>query len=70
MHYLALLRQNNAFLVHLTAYLAVNVLLAFISLGGSEMEYWFLWPLAGWGIGILFHAYCVVARSNQSKRAA
>ena len=60
MKYLKKLWNDRVFVVHLTVYLAVNILLAAISLREPHTEYWFLWPLAGWGIGIIFHAYCSI----------
>lgn len=44
-----------AFLIHLTAYVVVNLLLITINLMTSPQYYWFIWPLMGWGIGIVFH---------------
>ena len=48
--------EKKGFFIHLTVYVLVNCLLviiwAFPSGGGYP---WFLWPLGGWGIGILFH---------------
>lgn len=44
------------FYIHLGIYVAVNILLAVINLKYSPQHWWFLWPLFGWGIGIIFHA--------------
>jgi len=48
--------EKKGFYTHLAVYILVNILLviiwAFPSGGGYP---WFLWPLGGWGIGILFH---------------
>lgn len=49
--------RDQGFLVHLIVYLAVNALLFVIDMLTSPGEYWFQWPLLGWGIGILGHAY-------------
>jgi hypothetical protein len=43
------------FYIHLAVYLVVNGLLLTINLLTAPGEYWFLWPLLGWGIGLLFH---------------
>jgi len=48
--------EKKGFFIHLAVYICVNILLviiwAFLADGGYP---WFLWPLGGWGIGILFH---------------
>ena len=47
---------KKGFFVHLTVYIIVNIMLvliwAFPAGGGFP---WFVFPLGGWGIGILFH---------------
>ena len=40
---------------HLTVYIAVNLLLFLINVFSSRGEWWFYWPLLGWGIGVFFH---------------
>ena len=48
--------EKKGFFVHFIVYICVNIGLvliwAFADGGGHP---WFLWPLGGWGIGILFH---------------
>ena len=44
-----------SFLLHLAAYVAVNVLLVVINLLTTPEHLWFYWPMLGWGIGVLFH---------------
>ena len=44
------------FYIHLGIYVAVSVLLVVLNLKYSPQYWWFLWPLFGWGIGIVFHA--------------
>ncbi|GAF75287.1 unnamed protein product [marine sediment metagenome] len=48
--------EKKGFYIHFTVYIAVNIMLvivwAFPAGGGYP---WFIWPLGGWGIGILFH---------------
>ncbi|MFZ0545024.1 MAG: 2TM domain-containing protein, partial [Candidatus Promineifilaceae bacterium] len=41
---------------HLAIYVGVNVLLIIINLITSPDSLWFVWPLLGWGIGIVVHA--------------
>ena len=48
--------EKRGFFTHLAVYVVINLLLiiiwAFASGGGFP---WFVFPLGGWGIGILFH---------------
>lgn len=43
------------FVIHVTVYLAVMVLLFFINLVSWSGYPWFLWPLGGWGFGLVIH---------------
>lgn len=50
----------RAFYIHLAIYVAVNLILIAFNLWqapaeGEPREYWFVWPLAGWGIGVAAH---------------
>ena len=44
------------FRIHLINYIAVNTLLAILNLTLTPGYIWFIWPLLGWGIGIILHA--------------
>lgn len=63
--------EKKGFFVHLTVYIIVNILLvliwAFTAGGGYP---WFVWPLGGWGIGLLFHSLGVFVFESKSDRAA
>jgi hypothetical protein len=48
--------QTERFYCHLTSFVVVNVGLVAINLLFSRAALWFLWPLLGWGIGLLSHA--------------
>lgn len=56
-------RNKVAFQIHFVTYLAVNVFLFGLWLWTSQVsgEYfpWFLFPLTGWGIGVLVHFFAV-----------
>ena len=54
------------FYIHLTVYILVNALLVTINLSTPHNSYWFVWPLTGWGIGILFHALGVFVLAGGS----
>ncbi len=45
----------KAFYIHLTVYILVNVMLFIINIISDSSKLWFLYPLAGWGIGIVIH---------------
>lgn len=50
--------ELQGFYTHLLVYLVVNAglfTINYLSRGG-EGGWWFYWPLAGWGIGLLIHA--------------
>lgn len=54
------------FYVHLAVYVLVNALLIGINLSTSPESKWFIWPLGGWGIGVLFHALNVFVLAGKS----
>lgn len=54
----------KAFYLHLTIYICVNILLFVINLSSDAGNWWFLYPLGGWGIGILAHGISTFAYSN------
>jgi hypothetical protein len=68
--------QKLAFRVHLGVYLSVNVLL-FVTWaltsgrgdGGIGFP-WFLFPLLGWGIGLVAHfsVYSVISRDHRDRQ--
>lgn len=58
---------KRGFYVHLSVYIAVNILLVIVNLSSSPEYLWFKWPLMGWGIGLFFHGLGVFAFSDHSK---
>jgi hypothetical protein len=48
------------FYIHLGIFLGVNILLLIINLRTSPDYFWFLWPFAGWGIGVVIHGLKVL----------
>jgi hypothetical protein len=49
-------KAKIGFYLHLATYIIVNLMLIFIwhfATGGGYQ--WFVWPLMGWGIGVLLH---------------
>jgi hypothetical protein len=43
------------FFLHAGVYAAVMVLLVIINLVTSPGEFWFIWPLIGWGFAVALH---------------
>lgn len=62
-------RQKKGFFIHLTVYIAVNVFLVIIwAITSVQAGYtfpWFIFPLVGWGIGLLFHFLAVFVFPKQ-----
>lgn len=50
------IRAKRGFWVHLAVYLAVNTLLVIIWAASSGDYFWPVWPMLGWGIGVVAHA--------------
>ena len=46
-----------AFYWHLAVFMLVNIGLAGINLSTSPKYLWFLWPLAGWSVGLGLHGF-------------
>jgi hypothetical protein len=46
----------RGFYGHLSVYVIVNLGLFLINMIMSPENLWFIWPLMGWGIGIVVHA--------------
>jgi hypothetical protein len=51
--------EIRGFYGHLTAYVVVNAVLVALNLMTSPRYLWFRWPLFGWGIGLVLHAFSV-----------
>ncbi len=58
--------EKKGFYIHFAVYIAVNIMLVIIwSVTGAGFP-WFVFPLGGWGIGILFHFLGVFVFSQPS----
>lgn len=53
--------ELRAFYTHLLVYVIVNLGLLAIDVAAGD-EWWFFWPAASWGIGVLAHGFAVSAR--------
>lgn len=55
------------FYVHVAVYAAVIVLLFVINLTTSPGSYWVIWPLMGWGIAVIIHAFSVFGSRRKAE---
>lgn len=51
--------RKLGFYAHLSVYVIVNTGLIALNLSSGSGKPWALFPLAGWGIGLLFHGLAV-----------
>ena len=58
--------EKKGFYVHFAVYIIVNIVLIIIWASTGAHYPWFLFPLGGWGIGILFHFLGVFVFSRQT----
>ena len=56
------LRKKSEFKAHLLAYVTVNALLVGIWAVSGAGYFWPVFPLLGWGIGVIFNAWDVYRR--------
>jgi hypothetical protein len=49
----------KSFYIHLLTFFLVNIVLIVINLLLTPEYYWFIWPLLGWGVGLLMHGISV-----------
>jgi uncharacterized protein (DUF486 family) len=63
-------QQKLGFYIHLTVYIAVNLLLFFIWFfsGPFNVFPWFIFPLIFWGIGLIAHFLTVFTRTGYIDR--
>lgn len=55
-------KQKMGFYVHATVFVLVNLGLAVIGIASGRS--WYLWPLAGWGLGLAIHGFVTFALLN------
>lgn len=51
--------KKIGFMIHAGIYVVVNAGLITLNLTRAPEKHWFIWPLAGWGIGLVIHAFKV-----------
>jgi len=63
------IQAKRGFRVHFAVYLAVNALLVLIWALTSATYFWPVWPMLGWGIGVVAHGVSVYARPKEITEA-
>ncbi|HET8521620.1 MAG TPA: 2TM domain-containing protein [Thermomicrobiales bacterium] len=53
--------ELKGFYIHLGVFVAVNLGLFLINLATNRDNWWFYWPMLGWGIAIIIHAFTLFA---------
>lgn len=53
------LSARREFRLHLSVFLLVNTMLIIIWAATGAGYFWPIWPIAGWGIGLVAHAFTV-----------
>jgi hypothetical protein len=61
------LRKKSEFRAHLLSYALVNGFLVIIWAITGASFFWPVFPIAGWGIGLAFHAWDVYRRQEYSE---
>ena len=51
--------EIKGFYFHLITYIVINAVLVVINLLTSPEYLWFIWPIIGWGVGLVIHAFSV-----------
>ena len=63
------LRKKRDFRSHLVAYVLVNALLVVIWAATGADFFWPIFPIVGWGIGVVFNAWDVYGRRPITEEA-
>lgn len=51
------IKEKRDFATHLVAYVVVNAFLVLVWAVTSGGYFWPIWPIGGWAIGLLIHAW-------------
>jgi len=68
-HAIRRIKAKREFRRHLSVYLAVNALLVAIWAVTSASFFWPVWPIFGWGIGVVAHAASVYSSPSEISEA-
>jgi hypothetical protein len=61
------MRMKLGFSWHAAIFAMANAAMITINLRFSPNTLWFVWPLAGWGVGLALHAYAVFGGGSMSE---
>lgn len=61
------IKAKNDFIVHLLIYLAINGMLVFTWAFTGAGFFWPIFPIVGWGIGVVAHGYQVYWGNSYSE---
>jgi hypothetical protein len=59
----------RAFVIHLTIFVAANIGFAALNLLRNPDHIWFVWVLAGWGIGLAAHDLALLLKRTPRREA-
>ena len=59
---------DTGFFFHFSTYVLVNAILIALNLSLTPQRLWFIWPLLGWGIGILAHGLAIYFSQGEAVR--
>ncbi len=65
-------KEKKYFKIHFASYLVINGILVIINLTFSPDKLWVIWPLLGWGTGIISHylkAVRLIGKDLEKKEA-
>lgn len=62
-------QARMGFLIHAAMYVVLNTGLVVIWYSSGQGYPWFMWPLLGWGIGLLAHAISLVVGPGSAAEA-
>lgn len=60
--------ELKGFYIHLIVYVLVNLFLFVLNMLTSPRYLWFYWPLIGWGIGVVGHAFSVIGKGWEDRK--
>ena len=63
-------KEKKKFYKHLSSFITVNIFLFLLNIFTSPGHFWFIYPLLGWGMGLMGHYYEVFGFPGMGGEAA